>query len=154
MPRNKDHLYEIQENEFYNDVMFIPDGDDSEGSENVFDEDLEVNENSPNEFDFSYPPQSYSKIYDNYNNSQKKLEETHNYNWIEGEKIYENPLVNEILLKDADRKKILNSSHVELFEYFFSDEFKTYIIEATKENGYELTLSDLNTFVGIIIFLS
>jgi len=31
---------------------------------------------------------------------------------------------------------------------------KNYIIAATKENGYELSLSDLNTFIGIIIFSS
>ena len=40
---------------------------------------------------------------------------------------------------------------VELFEKFFSISVKEYIIEACKENEFDLQLDDLNTSIGIII---
>ena len=42
-------------------------------------------------------------------------------------------------------------SAVEIFELFFSEDLKKYIIEATRENGLELSYEDLNKFVGILI---
>ena len=47
-----------------------------------------------------------------------------------------------------------NSSHVQLFEHFFSIELKNYIVEATKVNGYTLNLDDLNIYIGILILSS
>ena len=49
------------------------------------------------------------------------------------------------------KKNIRDSEPVELFETFFCIEMKQYIIDACKENGFDLQLQDLNTFLGIII---
>jgi len=54
-------------------------------------------------------------------------------------------------MSDADKQKIKSMSPVELFETFFSEEIKKYIIHCTKLNEYNLTMSELNTFIGIII---
>jgi len=54
-------------------------------------------------------------------------------------------------MSDADKQKIKNMSPVELFETFFSEEIKKYIIQCTKFIGYNLTMSELNTFIDIII---
>ena len=43
-------------------------------------------------------------------------------------------------------------NNVQLFELFFSIEIKKYIVEATKDNGYELDSETIDTFLGIIIF--
>ena len=45
-------------------------------------------------------------------------------------------------------------SPVQLFEKFFSREIKDYILEATKQHGYSLTLQKLDSFLGIMIFSS
>jgi len=100
----------------------------------------------------SFSSRSYHTTSEDYNNTQKKLEEIHEYVWVEGEKIYENLLKNKVLLSDSDKKKISNSSPGEIFEFFFSAELKKYLIKATKENGYDLSTTDLDTFLGIIIF--
>jgi len=149
MPRPTD-LYEIHEAENHTDVMFIPDLDNSGESDN--DEPDDVIESHENCMSDSFPSRSYHITSEDYNNTQKKLEKTHEYVWVEGEQIYENLLKNEVLLSDSDKKKISNSSFGEIFEFFFSAELKKYLIEATKENGYDLSSTDLDTFLGIIIF--
>lgn len=149
MSRNRKN-YEIQENDNHFDFTILPDINDSEESET--DSIDEIDESPTNENNLPFPEHSYSKIHDDYNNSQKKIEEKHEYVWLKGEKIYNDPLINEILLSNSDTKIISNSSCVELFEFFFSHDLKTYIIEATQENGYKLSMSDLNTFLGIMIF--
>ena len=40
-------------------------------------------------------------------------------------------------------------SQVELFKLFFSSEIKNYIIEASQENGLQISVEELNTFVNI-----
>lgn len=39
-------------------------------------------------------------------------------------------------------------------ELFFSDELKTEIITCTRTNGYDITSSEFDTFIGILIFTS
>jgi len=48
-------------------------------------------------------------------------------------------------------KMIRNVSFTQVFEYFFSAEIKNYIIENTAHNSYNLSLDELNKFLGIII---
>jgi len=52
------------------------------------------------------------------------------------------------------KNKIRKSEPKELFNTFFSIEMKEYIIDACKENGFTLSLVELNTFIGIIIITS
>jgi len=54
-------------------------------------------------------------------------------------------------LTTSQKKIIRDSSPVQLFEIFFSAEMKNHIIEATNLNNGELSLSDLNIFIGILI---
>ena len=57
-------------------------------------------------------------------------------------------------MEEFAKKNIRDSEPVELFETFFSIEIKQYIIDASKENDFDLQLQDLNTFLGIIIVTS
>ena len=57
-------------------------------------------------------------------------------------------------MKESVKKNIRDSETVELFETIFSIELKQYIIDACKENNFDLQLQDLNTFLGIIIVSS
>jgi len=82
---------------------------------------------------------------------RKNLENDHKYEWASGEKVYDKIPVNEYLLKESDIKKISSSSPTELFEMFFSSKIKTYILEASAENGLTMSLFDLDIFIGIII---
>ncbi|OXU20828.1 hypothetical protein TSAR_010853 [Trichomalopsis sarcophagae] len=45
-------------------------------------------------------------------------------------------------------------SDVELFELFYSSEIKNYIIEASQINGLQISVGELNTFVGILLLSS
>lgn len=94
---------------------------------------------------------SYKQIHAQYLPTQKNLEDDHKYDWEKGEKVYNEIPVNEYLLKESDKKKISSTSPTELFEMFFSSEIKTYIIEASAENGITVSLFDLDIFIGIII---
>ena len=57
----------------------------------------------------------------------------------------------EIYLTQVQKNKISDMIPVKIFELFFSKELKNYIIEATLENGYELSHKKLNKFLGILI---
>jgi len=94
---------------------------------------------------------SYKKVFSLYVEDQIKLEKDHIYVWVDGEKKYNNNLENLCFLSDSQKRTISNYSHVELFEQFFSDDMKNYIVQVTNENGYALTLGDLNIFIGILI---
>lgn len=99
----------------------------------------------------SIPNVSYSKVLSSYDENQSKLEPDYTYSWKSGEKMYEDYPENENLLSAKTMKSIRDSSLVDLFELFFSLELKNQIIDSTRENGYDLTLIDLDVFVGIII---
>lgn len=94
---------------------------------------------------------TYKRAFQNYSDNHDKLEKDYVYNWIDGEKCHSDTVEDSLLLKESEKKTIQNSEPVKLFENFFSDDMKYYIIEATKENGFCLKLEDLNTFIGIII---
>ncbi|XP_066582088.1 piggyBac transposable element-derived protein 3-like [Prorops nasuta] len=99
-----------------------------------------------------FPCTSYKKVYQGYSANLTKLEAEHEYNWVDGEKNCKDQIENETLLSDSQKKMIVQSTPVQLFESFFSDEIKNYISAATKENNFELSRSDLDIFIGILIF--
>ena len=148
----------------YDDDCIIPDADcsgssnsehddgdpDSYDSENNYDSDNSGSSESNNGMDdFQYP--SYRNVIDNYSKNIKKLEPDHEFIWVDGEKSYSYDLEDEITLSKCIKNKIRASSHVDLFELFLSKELKTYIIEATKENGLDISHDDLDIFVGILL---
>lgn len=45
---------------------------------------------------------------------------------------------------------IRDFSSIQLFELLFSKDLKNYMIESTRKNNYNLTLDDLDVFLGII----
>lgn len=49
---------------------------------------------------------SYRKVFENYNETQKYLENNHEYKWVDGEKSYHNVLSNEYLLAEKDKKYV------------------------------------------------
>lgn len=100
------------------------------------------------------PNVSYRKVYDHYTENQKRLEVDHVYDWNDGEMVHSGNLEQTILLSDAVKKKIHESTPTEIFDMFFSQELKQYIIDATKENGFDLSLDVFETFVGILILTS
>lgn len=147
--------YDLTENENHYDLIFTPNENDSGESDDydVDDEEVDLRNNLLDfDFDSTFPSHSYHETFDNYNNFQKKLEENYKYVWVEGEKMYKNNLKNENFLSKNDKEKILASSHAEIFENFFSSALKRYVIEATRENGYNFQLEELNVIIGIIIF--
>lgn len=98
-------------------------------------------------------PQSLTKeLHQSTIPSKKKLEENYVYEWIEGEKVYGDDVRNEILLSSKDKRDILSSSLTNLFETFFSKELKSYIIESTNLQGYNLSAEDFDKFLSIILF--
>lgn len=130
------------------DVSVMPSANDSDMESDLFSDDDLSDKEISNEIENVL---SYKQIVNNYSTDQKYLEENHEYNWTLGEKMYDEILKNEYLLTDKQRNQILASSPTELFEIFFSNEIKTHIIESSAENDLHLSMSELNTFLGIII---
>ena len=73
---------------------------------------------------------------------------------MDGEKFYPDDIDDKSQLSECVMKNIQKSEPVELFEKFFFILMEEYIIEACKENKFDLQLDDLNTFIGIIILSS
>lgn len=149
---------ENTERESYIESVFIPDPDDSGDSDCAIESDSSENDLSTDDecddvmcSDIA-SVQSYRRVSDNYTQNQKKLAEEHVFQWIDGEIEYGDDLTNDILLSELQKTRILSSSSTDLFEHFFSDTLKKYIVDATAEHGYHLELSHLDTFLGIIIF--
>jgi len=97
------------------------------------------------------PGISYHKILDTYGENQDKLEPDHKYEWMNGEYVNNDTPENVLLLSTNIQNEIRDSSLVKLFELFFSLELKEFIVDATRENGYSLTIEELDIFVGIIV---
>ncbi|XP_058799307.1 piggyBac transposable element-derived protein 3-like [Phymastichus coffea] len=120
---------ELDEEENYDEAVFIPNPDssgESDGDDSRYEnEDFDDSENEVEEF---FPSSSYRKVLQGYEPSQKKLEDDHQFVWVDGEKKYHSNLK---------------------MKYYY---IKQYIIEATKINGYDLTPEKLNAFLGILIF--
>ena len=129
---------EVDENIFLPDPDNSGDEDDSGDSESEFLDDIS-------------PEKTYSQASKNYRENQSKLEEKYVFEWVEGEKCYPCNVENTCRMSDNVKQKHKKMSNVELFKTFFSDDMNNYIIEATKLNGYDITMVDLNTFIGILI---
>lgn len=61
-------------------------------------------------------------------------------------------MTNDILLSNKDKSQLTSYSFTEMFELFFSNDLKNYIISSTIANGYDLSRDELDIFIGIIIF--
>lgn len=162
--RRRKAAHDKSDTDYDDDDCIIPDPDcsgssdsehddddpDSFDSENNYDsDDLGSSESNNGMDDFQYP--SYRNVIDDYSKNKKKLEPDHEFIWVDGEKSYSYDLKDEIILSESIKNKIRASSHVDLFELFFSKEIKTYIIEASKENGLDISHGDLDAFLGILL---
>lgn len=132
--------------------ILIPNADNS-GSDDS-DSDCDSISDSDSEHEFTIPNITYKKACATYSENLDKLEKNHEFIWIDGEKSYPNTCEETILLSEATKKNIQACEPFQLFETFFSAEMKQYIIDASKENNYDLKLQDLDTFIGIVIFSS
>lgn len=142
-PDSGDETYTSEDDE----TVLIPNPDDSGPSDDSFSD-------SDSDRDEKLPSVTFRRASKNYQADQAKLEKDHEFQWVNGEKKYSDNIKNEILLSTSEKRKIRKSEPVELFETFFSIEMKKYIIDACKENGFDLPLVDLDTFIGIIIMSS
>lgn len=129
------------------EMVRIPNPDDSESSD-------DPNADSDSASDNEFSRITFREARKNYTENQSKLETDHQYNWIDGEKSYTDDIDDELRLSQSVIRDIQKSEPVELFEKFFTNSMKKYIIEACKENNFDLNLDDLNTFIGIIILSS
>ena len=77
------------------------------------------------------------------------MESDHKFSWCDGEQVYSADLEDQLLLSVAKQRDLAAMSQVELFKLFFSSEIKNYIIEASQENGLQISVEELNTFVNI-----
>lgn len=129
---------------------FIPDANEDDNiSESEDDEDQLVPTTSTD--DSNVEIGRYEKILENYNESQKLLEESHTYIWENGQAYHSYDLENKNFLNNDQKQKIKHMSKLELYELFFSQEMKNIIIEATRENDFDLSLESFQKFMGILI---
>ena len=107
------------------DIAFIPDENNDDlvdSSDN--DSDCTNAENTKEGY--------YEFFYRKYDESQKLLESNHTYKWVNGDYQYDRMYNKEkIFLTEECKLTVRNSSFVDLFELFFSDNLKEYIISAT-----------------------
>lgn len=151
---------EYDEREEFINANIIPNADDSGESDsdismNGHSEDSSEDNSDSEQVDNStstFTVHSYDDVYKNYSSSQKKLENDHQYKWLDGEYNHNRTFTNEIFLRKSDKEIILKSTPTNLFECFFTLELKDYIIECTKINGCEMSRTELDVFIGIIIF--
>lgn len=138
--------YEVEDETFTSDddeTFMIPNAENSGSSDSDNDSDSYCDE--------KLPETTYKRASKNYQEDQGKLEKDHTFEWVTGERMYPDIIEDKILLPKSTKDKIQKSELVELFETFFPIEMKEYIIGACKENGFDLSLLDLNTFIGIVI---
>ena len=141
--------FEIEENNDNFDFVMIPNADDFDSDSDSENKDENIEWSSLNEP--IIPTSSYHQVIDSYSDDQKKWKPDHVYEWINGEKSYSEELKNECLLSEAVHKRIHNFSLTALFELFFSDALKSFIIDARICNSYDLSRRDFDIFLGIII---
>lgn len=132
----------------YVDLAFIPNPqeDDTEAFDNQSSNDDPNDDNDLEDSDVFDENDviggDYQYFCDNYNNNQKLLEPNYNFRWQQGELQYDETIMNEqIFLSEEMKNSILRMSHVQLFELYISDDLNQYILEATLENGYELSMN-------------
>jgi len=126
---------------------------DKSGSDDL-DSNYDFDSDSDSERDMKISNIIYREALQTYSENQDKFEKDHVFIWKDDEKIHANTAEEKVLLTESVKKNIRESEPVKLFETFFSIEMKQYIIDACKENKYDLELQDLNTFIGIIILIS
>ncbi|XP_043461917.1 piggyBac transposable element-derived protein 3-like [Leptopilina heterotoma] len=147
--------FEVEEHDEHLDVLMLPNSNDSGESDCESDsDDNSINEELENLFRNEcddLPQNSYQTIRKNYTPNQSKLEPDHIFEWVDGEKKYDPQYKNETFISDSVAKKIRSSSSTELFEYFFSMELKEFILEATCKNDCQISMTELDKFLGIII---
>ena len=137
--------YEVDTSKnYFDEIITLPDLNDS-GSDNS---------GTDAEWDEEVPEITYKLACKTYTEDQAELEGNDDFCWADGEKRYPDVIEDNILLKESAKKNIRGSKPVELFKTWFSIEIKQYIIDACKENNFDLPLQDLNTFLGIIIVTS
>lgn len=93
----------------------------------------------------------YDVLHESYSAKQTLLEERHDYNWIDGEINNSFDLENKIFLSNDQVNKIKSMSKLEIFEMFFCNDLKLIIIDATRENLFDLSIDKFNRFVGILM---
>lgn len=127
---------------------FIPDAnlDDTYSSDNDDDNDESTTEQP------EIIEGSYEKIYNDYSDQQTLLQEKHEYQWIDGETRHIYDLSPKNFLNIDQQNNVKNMSKTDIFELFFSDELKNHVLEASKENGLELSVEEFNRFIGILLF--
>lgn len=151
-------LADIEENdssdEDFIDVAFLPDPDQND-TEFFVEQSVnsDISENSDNFDESDIIGGNYHYFRNKYDHNQKLLEPNHVFRWDQGEyKFNESVQMDEeIFLSEEEKARILRKSPSELFELFVSEDFKQYIIDATVENGYDLSMDQLNTFFGILV---
>lgn len=113
--------YEFDDSDnFYDEIVQLPNENDSGDSDSDLDDESYVEEeNMKNYLEDLIDQYSYKKLFNMYIEDQSKLENDHNYVWVDGEKEHRNYLQDEFLLNKSQKKKIHSSSYVELFELFF-----------------------------------
>lgn len=132
------------DNEEGTDVIFTPRNDTS---------DVEELQNDSEENDtVEVDEETYQVGRIQQNSKAKKLLKSHNYQWVDGEKKYDSVPVQEIFFIEKIKEKAADKSPVELFEMFFCDNMKNYMIEASTENGLDIDIEKLNDFFGICIY--
>lgn len=132
----------------FEEFMFIPDANIDDNVEEKSDDEMADEEDNCEVQDGFY-----QAVYDSYDSHQKLLEPNQTYEYVDGECVSEPFSTEEKLFLTSEQKQSISElSKIDLFELFFSQEVKNYIIEATAENNYELGMERLETFVGILIF--
>ncbi|XP_051162153.1 piggyBac transposable element-derived protein 3-like [Leptopilina boulardi] len=147
--------FEFEEHYEHVNLVVIPNSYDSGESDSESDSENDATAEEffnsiCNEWD-DIPQNSYQTIRGNYTPNQQKLEPDHIFEWVDGEMKYNPKHENETLLSDSNKNKIQSFSSTEVFELFFSNELKEYILEATKMNDCDITMNELDSVMGIII---
>lgn len=126
------------------DIAFIP-GDDSSSDENSdFDcEDLSSTTRLPNGF--------YEQVKSSYNSTQKLLESKHLYNFKNGAQELPIDSADDFTFDLSMLHNLKSKNAFELFHLFFTDDMKNHIIEATRENHFQLSKENFDKFLTIIM---
>ena len=67
------------------------------------------------------PSTSYEKVLDQYTENQKKIEPSHIYKWVEGEKTIDERPTNEVILSESTKKKIVMHLLQKFLNIFFRE---------------------------------
>lgn len=142
-----DTLEDDDATENEHELVFVPNnGNDSDV------EGLDSDSEDNNVLLFEASVNSYKRIYEKYDPSSKKLENSHEYRWVDGEKKYDPPPRLDMFSINEIKTQMTGKEPVEYFEMFFSKEMKDYFLEATAENELEIDHEKFDNFVGIAIF--